>query len=81
MSILLTKKQRGEAWENTFDKPVDFDHKPTQEEIFDWRLKSVAKAQLKRVMAWGDEACPHVDHTRGKRCCGDCWQELLKEVE
>lgn len=47
----------------------------------------VAKAQLKKVVEWGDESCPHIltqimdgSETK-KRNCDACWQALLKEVE
>ncbi len=32
--------------------------------------------QLKRVIEWGDEECPHLDPPQRKRECGICWQEL-----
>lgn len=44
--LLLTPQEIEKAWEDTFEEPVSFDHKPTAEEIFNLRLESVAKAQL-----------------------------------
>ncbi len=52
-----------------------------------WKI--VAKAQLKKVVEWGKEECPHeydiVANINMKRECFICWQEmeqaLLKEVE
>ena len=44
----------------------------------------VAKAQLKKVVKWGNEGCPHLLDDYGgqdKRECGHCWQALKKEVE
>ncbi len=46
----------------------------------------VAKAQLKKVVEWGDEPC--IEHEHGKRVdavprkhCSECWQALLEEVK
>ena len=35
----------------------------------------------RQVIEWGEEDCPHVYRKRGKKWCGDCWQELKKLVE
>ena len=52
--------------------------------------KAVAKAQLKKVVEWGDEPCyihlvkdGAVDTTEGikRRECPKCWQALLEEVK
>ncbi|KKL57200.1 hypothetical protein LCGC14_2237790 [marine sediment metagenome] len=49
----------------------------------------IAKAQLKQVVEWGDEPCPHskvpcsdgVPYGDRKHGCSECWQALKKEVE
>ncbi len=51
--------------------------------------KAIAKAQLKQVVEWGDEPCPHskVPYSDGvpygdrKHGCSECWQALKKKVE
>ena len=50
--------------------------------------QEVNKAQLKRVVEWGDEMCPHIIDLEGvgtfelpKRACKKCWQSLLDEVK
>ena len=40
----------------------------------------VCKAQLKKVVEWGDEPCPHLPFFN-KRTCAKCWQTLLEEVK
>ena len=52
-----------------------------------------AKAQLKKVVEWGEEDCSHTDEELGilcveetgrpdkKRECDLCWQALLEEVK
>ena len=62
--------------------------------IIDMRLPSergkIAKAQLKKVVEWGDEPCyihlvkdGAVNTTEGikRRECSKCWQALLEEVK
>jgi len=44
--LLLKPEDMDKAFEDAFEKPVSFDHKPTQEEIFNLKLKAVAQAQL-----------------------------------
>lgn len=39
----------------------------------------VAKAQLRRVIQWGQEYCVH--QNRPRRECGHCWNSLLEEVQ
>ena len=40
---------------------------------------AIAKAQLKKIVEWGEETCPH-DLGEGTQCykhaCGMCWQAL-----
>ena len=51
---------------------------------FDWcegNIGAVAKAQLKKVVEWGDEECSKHGGGRFKRECRLCWQALLKEIE
>jgi len=43
----LTDKDLLEAWENTFEQAVYFDHQPTADEIITIRLRAVAQAQVK----------------------------------
>ena len=40
----LTDEKIWQAWENAFEKPVDFDHQPTVDEILLLRIKAVIKA-------------------------------------
>ena len=54
---LLTDEKIGEAFDNTFEKPVTLDHQPTVDEIFALKLRSVAQAQL-------DYAKPLVENQR-----------------
>ena len=47
---------------------------------------AVAKAQLKKVVEWGNEVCvDDAHHPRFqcmlRHCCLTCWQSLLKEIE
>ena len=50
-------------------------------------FEELAKAQLKKVVEWGDEDCPHLSKPaeyfdgQHKRECRDCWQALKKEVK
>ena len=49
------------------------------------RATTVAKSQLKQVMEWGEERCPHPSTFDGqclnhKRMCPECWQALKKEA-
>ena len=44
---------------------------------------SVAAAQLRKVVEWGEETCPH-DLGEGTQCykhaCDMCWQSLKEEA-
>ena len=47
---------------------------------------NIAKAQLKKVMEWGEEMCLDPQHThkldyKQRHNCYRCWQDLLKECE
>ncbi|KKN75004.1 hypothetical protein LCGC14_0385060 [marine sediment metagenome] len=52
-------------------------------------FNAIAKAQLKKVVEWGNEWCPvhtieiskDVTEVIAKHQCCECWQALLKEVE
>ena len=48
-------------------------------------LSDGAKAQLKKVVEWGDEKCPHSNEPEWenwlRRECTECWQVLLEEVK
>ena len=46
----------------------------------------VAKAQLKKVVEWGNEVCVGRENHPGydnvlRRACSHCWQALLEEVK
>lgn len=89
----LTREQAVKAFEDAFEKPVDFDHKPTADEIFALQVLAVAQKQLNEVAEWGNEPCPHHikereefgdpvlegEITPQKRECGKCWQLLLEK--
>lgn len=47
--LLLTPEQIDKAFEDAFEKPITFDHKPTPDEIFALKLKAVAQAQLAKA--------------------------------
>ena len=47
--LLLTDEELNRAWDDAFDTPVNFDHRPTGDEILTIRLRAVAKAQLAKV--------------------------------
>ena len=49
----LTEEETDEAWDNAFDTPIEFDHKPTMEEIIAIRLKAVNQAQLEKLERLG----------------------------
>lgn len=46
----LTDDEIDQAFEDTFETPVTFDHKPTVEEIFALKLGSVAQAQIDEII-------------------------------
>ena len=42
---------------------------------------SVAKAQARKIIEWGEEACPHWGgDSMYKRQCSQCWQAFKAEV-
>ena len=43
--LLLSDDEINKAFDEAFDKPISFDHKPTPEEIITIRLRAVAQAQ------------------------------------
>ena len=43
--LLLSDEEINKAFDEAFDKPISFDHKPTPEEIITIRLRAVAQAQ------------------------------------
>ena len=45
--------------------------------------KYTNKAQLKKVVEWGDEDCPHREQNGWhlKHYCPKCWQSLVDEVK
>ncbi len=46
----LTDEEINKTFEGAFDKPVDFDHKPTMDEILTLRLKAVEQALLAKAI-------------------------------
>ena len=46
--------------------------------------KAIIQAQLKKILEWGNEPCPHRAHNakyfRPRFACGKCIKELSKEV-
>ncbi len=42
---LLSDEEINKAFDEAFDTPISFDHKPTPEEIITIRLRAVAQAQ------------------------------------
>jgi len=47
----LTEREINKAFENTFEEPMDFDHKPTADELFTIQLNSVSQAQLSKALS------------------------------
>ena len=48
--------------------------------------KQFAKAQLREVIKWGEDHCPHAgpvddDPIQWKKHCNACWNELKREVD
>ena len=85
--ILLTDEEIDKAY---LEASLSIPDSPT--ELFDISRhhdRAIAKAQLKKVVEWGDELCPHSEVMRGvliyhdklRRECLTCWQALLKEIE
>ncbi len=76
--LLLTDEEMLEdvkKWRKAHnDEMIDFDsHNMLQR-----------KAQLKKVVEWGDEDCPHNPkpiRLKVKRGCLMCWQSLLDEIK
>ena len=73
MGILLTPEEIQQV--KTSDMPIAKIPKHTVE-------IAIAKAQAKKIVAWGDEKCPHWNSEwHLKHYCPKCWQELQKECE
>ena len=47
---VLEDSELNRALDNAFDVPINFDHKPTAEEIITIRLRAMAQAQLSRTI-------------------------------
>lgn len=94
MGILLTVEEANQAkitgrehWSKELERfyCTDGVEYPKEGEYED---QAISKAQLKKVVEWGNSFCTTIDHygsdkranTR-KRECRKCWQALLKEVE
>jgi len=72
---MLTDKQIWEAWDKTFDTPVDFDHKPTPDEILLVRIKAVLKAveEVKEsYRAIANQSIPIIKEEIKSWCDEDC---------
>ena len=69
--ILLTPEELAE---------LQFYQEPDNESI--GYEKNIAIHQAKKIVAWGDEKCPHWNSEwHLKHYCPKCWQELQKECE
>lgn len=53
---LIRDEKIMEAFDGAFDKPIDFDHKPTVDEIFIIRLRAVAQAQAEELKRESEQA-------------------------
>ena len=74
--MLLSDKEIQRAW-------VDKALSDNFEEDITKHAELVAKAQLKKVVEWGNEPCKDRTHNgeMPRRWCWSCWQALLKETE
>ena len=73
--MLLTGEEINELTEVWFNADEDVD----------WAI-TLVQAQLKKIVEWGNERCPHFEGTIGgqtptKRECYHCWQTLLDAVK
>ena len=60
---------------------VDYD---SCETLSTFDVHPLLKAQLKKVVGWGEEECAGHEgyqYSLQRRQCSECWQSLLKEVE
>ena len=66
-------------------KALDFsyDFRPpfTSRDVDRWHDRVIAKAQLNKVIKWGEGHCPHAGPTQQKKYCTACWQELKKVAD
>lgn len=51
----LSDEELNKAWDNAFEKPINFDHKPTGDELLTIRLRAVAKAQREADVRYPSE--------------------------
>ena len=57
------------------------------QDVLEEQDRSIAKAQLKKVVEWGNSGCPHGGCLPGnhyefsKSQCPKCWQTLLEETK
>ena len=82
--IRLTDEEIGEVMGLPYPLEEDLEHENyAVVDIQD--LHPLAKAQLKKVVEWGDDLC--LEHANKqvinvyKRECPQCWQALLEEVK
>jgi hypothetical protein len=78
MSILLTPKEIGNNLDLYKEKIY-----PCSDGSFvsTVNVDAVVTAQLKKLLNWGDERCPHWNSEwHLKHYCPKCWAELIKEV-
>jgi len=81
--ILLTDEEILEAMNR---KPFDCVRHVTLSDGYADELSEIAKAQIEKIVEWGNERCPHFEGTIGgqtptKRECYHCWQTLLDAVK
>jgi len=81
MSILLTEEEIITA---VMGRKLD-----VHREICPQCTEALLKAQIKKMLEWGNEPCPHFDERDRhgymivpdlKRECSFCWSELQKEI-
>ena len=86
MGILLTPEEINNIGKNWYETECKAPTKAQRLKLA--RVNSIilhsaiAKAQAKKIVAWGDEKCPHWNSEwHLKHYCPKCWQELQKECE
>ena len=82
MGILLTEEEIRQAEHESYLKGKWQD----DDGVLESKPRYIAKAQVKKVVEWGDEECPHPSTFDGqllgkKRNCPECWREILKGIE
>jgi len=78
MGILLSDKEKALAVNAEMERTKD-----APDSMMDYS-DTIAKAQLKKVVKWGNKRCrehPGVYGEQDRHYCGICWKALLKEIE